>query len=240
MLRASDFFDLDQFQHAALFDGTEYVWDGLKQLKSYIKSLFPSGTRDIRGEVSPRAELYGDDIYIGEGTVIEGGATIHGPTWIGAKCEVRQGAYVRGNVLVGDRCVLGHASEFKGSVMLNGAKAPHFAYVGDSILGANSNIGAGTKLSNLTVVSVKDKATGKRPSIVLTIDGQTYDTGLAKMGAILGDNAQTGCNSVANPGSLIGPRTLVYANMSIPKGYFPADSMVKLRQTVEIAERRRS
>lgn len=241
MLRASDFFDLDEFEHAALFEGTEYVWDGLGRLSSYLASLFDGegrGERAIHGTVSPRAELIGDAIYIGEDAVVEGGATIHGPTWIGEGCEVRQGAYIRGKVLAGKKAVLGHASEFKNSVLLPGAKAPHFAYVGDSILGCHSNIGAGTKLSNLAVVSVKDLATGKRPTIKLHVAGKDYDTGMAKLGAIIGDHAQTGCNSVLNPGCLIGPRTLVYANASLGKGLIPADSIVKLRQTFETVERR--
>jgi hypothetical protein len=100
------------------------------------------------------------------------------------------------------------------------------------------NLGAGTKLSNLTVVSVKDPATGKRPTLKILIGDELFDTGLAKLGAILGDGAQTGCNSVLNPGVLIGPRSLVYANASLPKGYYPADAIIKLRQTFEYAERR--
>ena len=200
MLRASDFFDLDQLEHAALFEGTEYVWEALGRLSGYLESLFTGTSREIHGQVSAKAELCGERIYIGHGAVVEGGATIHAPAWIGDKCQVRQGAYLRGNVLASRGSVLGHASELKNAILLPGAKAPHFAYVGDSILGSKSNIGAGTKLSNLTVVSVKDKASGKRPSIKLLIEGKEYDTGMAKLGAIVGDGAQTGCNTVTNPG----------------------------------------
>jgi bifunctional N-acetylglucosamine-1-phosphate-uridyltransferase/glucosamine-1-phosphate-acetyltransferase GlmU-like protein len=120
---------------------------------------------------------------------------------------------------------------------LPGAHAPHFNYVGDSILGHRANLGAGTKLSNLGILSEKDAVTGKRPSIHLTIDNQTYDTGLTKMGAILGDDAQTGCNAVLNPGTLIGPRTLVYANLSLRKGYHAADSIIKFRQNPRRVDR---
>ncbi|MCG8417004.1 MAG: glucose-1-phosphate thymidylyltransferase [Proteobacteria bacterium] len=238
MLRASDFFDLDQLEHAALFEDTEYVWDALKRLSSYIDSLFTGAGREIHGDVSPGAELIGERIYIGQGTVVESGATIHAPAWIGQRCEVRQGAYLRGNVLSDHGCVMGHTSEFKNAILLADAKAAHFAYVGDSILGRDSNIGAGTKLSNLTVVSEKDRATGKRPTIHIRVEGKDYDTGLAKLGAIVGDGAQTGCNSVTNPGCLIGPRTLIYANVSVPKGRYPGNSMVKLRQTLETVPRR--
>jgi len=122
--------------------------------------------------------------------------------------------------------------------LLPGAHAPHFNYVGDSILGRRVNLGAGTKLSNLTVISVKDQLTGKRPAIMLPIDGTVYDTGLAKLGAIMGDDAQTGCNSVLNPGVLLGPRCLVYPNASLPKGFYPADTIIKLRQKQVRVQRR--
>jgi UDP-N-acetylglucosamine diphosphorylase / glucose-1-phosphate thymidylyltransferase / UDP-N-acetylgalactosamine diphosphorylase / glucosamine-1-phosphate N-acetyltransferase / galactosamine-1-phosphate N-acetyltransferase len=129
--------------------------------------------------------------------------------------------------------VLGHASEAKNSLFLPGAHAPHFNYVGDSILGHQVNLGAGTKLSNLTVLSEKDPETGKRPTITLSWQGEQLDTGLAKLGAILGDGVQTGCNAVLNPGSLVGPRSLIYANLSLRKGIYPADTIIKLRQETQ-------
>ena len=116
-------------------------------------------------------------------------------------------------------------------------KAREFAYVGDSILGHHVNLGAGTKLSNLGVLSARDPATGRRPTIKLTIDGRDYDTGLTKFGAILGDGAQTGCNAVLNPGCIVGPGTLVYANASLRKGFHPAHSIIKLRQNLRAMER---
>jgi NDP-sugar pyrophosphorylase family protein len=151
---------------------------------------------------------------------------------------VRHGAYVRENVALLPGSGLGHASEAKNSLFLPGAHAPHFNYVGDSILGRHVNLGAGTKLSNLGILSEKDRLSGRRPTIKLFIEGEMYDTGLAKLGAIMGDGAQTGCNSVLNPGCLIGPRTLVYANLSLRKGYHPADSIIKLRQNVRRVSRK--
>ncbi len=133
--------------------------------------------------------------------------------------------------------VLGHASEAKNSLFLPQAHAPHFNYVGDSILGHRANLGAGTKLSNLTIISEKDRMTGERPTIQIQVEDLIYDTGLAKLGSILGDDAQTGCNSVLNPGCLVGPRTLVYANLSLRKGYYGADQMIKLRQSISLAKR---
>jgi hypothetical protein len=105
-------------------------------------------------------------------------------------------------------------------------------------LGQHVNLGAGTKLSNLTLVSAKDPETGKRPTLELYIEDENYDTGLAKLGAILGDNTQTGCNAVLNPGSLVGKDSLIYANLSLRKGYYPANSIIKLRQKIVVIQRR--
>ena len=145
---------------------------------------------------------------------------------------------MRENVIILSGAMLGHASEAKHSLFLPNAHAPHFNYVGDSILGQGVNLGAGTKLSNLTLVSVKDPVTGKRPTLDLHIDGNVYDTGLAKLGAILGDNTQTGCNAVLNPGCVIGQDSLVYANLSLRKGYYPPNSIIKLRQQTNVIQRR--
>ncbi|RME49648.1 MAG: glucose-1-phosphate thymidylyltransferase [Chloroflexi bacterium] len=232
------FFELQGFACADIFEGSAYVWEVLARIGSYLRERIEGRGHEIHGCVLPGAHLAAGDILIGPGTVVEPGAYIAGPTIIGANCEIRQGAYIRGNVILGDGTVVGHATEVKNSILLPEAAAPHFNYVGDSILGRHVNLGAGTKLSNLTVVSVKDPVTGRRPTLKVAVDGVTYDTGLAKLGAILGDHVQTGCNSVLNPGVLIGPRTLVYANASLPKGYYPADSIIKLRQTFETVERR--
>jgi NDP-sugar pyrophosphorylase family protein len=162
--------------------------------------------------------LMDDDIFVGPGSVVEPGALIKGPTIIGSYCEIRQGAYLRGHCLVGDRCVLGHTTEMKHSVMLDGAKAGHFAYIGDSILGNRTNLGAGTKLANL-------KITGTPVSI--RIKDKIYDTGLRKLGAIIGDGTETGCNSVTNPGTLLGQRCLVLPALSVKSGYYPDRSIIR-------------
>lgn len=238
MLTAADFFDLSRFEHADLFASDEWVWQALTRLGDYLDRLLGDGSNRILGEVSPSATLIGDRIVIGEGSVVEPGVCIAGPAWIGRDCEVRHGAYIRGMALVGDGCVVGHATEVKKSILLDGAKAPHFAYVGDSILGNDVNLGAGTKLSNLAISSEKSEATGKRPTIFIEIDGERVDTRLDKLGAIVGDRTQLGCNSVTNPGCLLGPDTLVYANASVPKGFIPGRSLVKLRQTLATTARR--
>jgi NDP-sugar pyrophosphorylase family protein len=236
MLHPNDFFDLSDELVASLFSGCEFAWQALAQIDQHIARLVGQKPT-ILGEVMHNAYIGDKSIYIAKGARIEPGACILGPAYIGPDAVVRQGAYVRENVILLSGSTLGHASEAKNSVFLPRAHAPHFNYVGDSILGHRVNLGAGTKLSNLTLVSEKDPETGKRPSLKIKVDGTDYDTKLAKIGAILGDDVQTGCNSVLNPGCLIGPRTLVYANVSLRKGYYPSDSMIKLRQEVTIVPR---
>lgn len=237
MLHPSDFFDLSDTFVAALFEGVHYVWEAVGRIQWHTKRLTRE-RRQVLGEVMPGAFVGQRAVYLSESARVEPGAYVQGPAYIGSGCVVRQGAFVRENVIMFPGSVLGHASEAKNSILLPRAHAPHFNYVGDSILGQRVNLGAGTKLSNLTVVSEKDRKSGLRPTIVLEIDGEQFDTGLAKLGAILGDDAQTGCNSVLNPGCLLGPRTLVYANVSLRKGYYQPDMIIKLRQELEMAPRR--
>jgi NDP-sugar pyrophosphorylase family protein len=231
MLTPNDFFELNDRETAVFFENCNYVWQAIPQIAGQVARLVGEG-QTILGEVMPGAYLSDRPLYIAEGARIEPGAYVHGPAYIGPGAVVRHGAFVRENVILLDGAILGHASEAKNSLFLPHSAAPHFNYVGDSILGHKVNLGAGTKLSNLGIMSEKDKQTGKRPSILLTIEDETYNTGLAKMGAILGDETQTGCNSVLNPGCLIGRNSLVYANVSLRKGYHRPNSIIKLRQTV--------
>jgi len=224
MLKPEDFFDLSDYTHHDLFLDVEYVWDVLKRLREYIESVIKS---EIQGQVLDGAYLIGENIQIGKNSIVEPGAYITGPTIIGENTVVRNGAYIRGNVIVGDHCVVGHTSELKGVILLNHSAAPHFNYVGDSILGNHVNLGAGSKLSNLKIT---------KDPICVKIDNKVYDSGLRKFGAVLGDYAETGCNSVLNPGTLIGPGSLVYPN-ALVSGYIPPGSLVKLRQTLEIVKK---
>jgi NDP-sugar pyrophosphorylase family protein len=162
--------------------------------------------------------LHGGPFAFGRGVLVEAGAFIAGPTVIGDRTEVRQGAYLRGHCLVGKRCVVGHVTEVKHSIFLDEAKAGHFAYLGDSILGNQVNLGAGTKMANLRFV--------KGNVQVRTPEGQ-LDSGLRKFGAILGDQVQTGCNSVTNPGTVIGRRSFLLPNTTAPSGYHPENTMLK-------------
>lgn len=240
MLAPADLFNLSQALHASAFDNAQYCWDVLKTLDTYIQQCLAENFKpgiDPTAKVHPTAVINTEQVHVGAGAVIMPHVYIEGPAIISAKASVVQAAYVRANVVLSPGAVLGHTSEAKNALLLENAHAPHFAYVGDSVLGRRVNLGAGTKLSNLAMNSEKDAATGKRPTIQLQIEGQTYDTGLEKLGAIMGDDSQTGCNTVTNPGTIIGQRTLVYALASLRKGYYPPDSIVKVLQTQQIVER---
>ncbi len=197
------FFNLNEYAHKKLFSELEPVWKVLDRISDYLQRE----TLGIhQGNVSKQAYLINSDqISIGIGTVVEPGAYIKGPCIIGNYCTIRHGAYLRGNVITGDHCVIGHATEVKNSVLLDHAQAAHFSYVGDSILGNRINLGAGVKLANLLF---------NNKSIRIEFEGSELNTGLRKLGAIIGDQAQIGCNSVTNPGTFMGPRSCIYPSMN--------------------------
>lgn len=214
---AQDFFDLQDFFHADLWVEGALVWNALDQLLTYLEG---QELGKIECETVGAHLIYPEKISIGEGTVIEPGAYIEGPCVIGSKCQVRHGAYLRGGVLTGNQCVIGHATEVKHSILLNGAQAPHFNYVGDSILGNVVNIGAGVICANVRL---------DKKDVVVEVDGKRFSTGRRKFGAVLGDGSQIGCNSVINPGVLLRKKTLVRACSSIQK------SNVRIRDGIKTA-----
>lgn len=225
MLKPENFFDLSNWAHKEIFMNLEYVWDALKYLNAYLASAIKS---DIQGIVQQGAYLIGDQIRIGKGSIVEPGAYIEGPAIIGEHTVIRHGAYIRGYVLIGDHCVVGHATEMKEAILLDHCHVPHFNYVGDSILGNHVNLGAGTILSNLKITP---------GSVVVKLGNADYNTGLRKFGAILGDHAQTGCNVVLNPGTLIGTGSLIYPNAPV-SGYIPPETVVKFRPALEFVKKR--
>ena len=223
MFKPSDLFDLGQTEHAALFEGCEFAWDALKKLKGYIEAkVRPSPHGHERARV-----FIGEDVFIGEGTVIEDGAMIKGPAIIGRNCEIRHNAYIREHVIIGDHCVVGNACEFKHSLLFNHAVVPHFSYVGDSILGYKAHLGAGVKISNVKLMA---------GNVKVLKDNAPFDTGLRKFGALLGDHTDIGCNSVLNPGSIIGRGSLIYPCTNW-RGILPADSIVKNQAGQVVTER---
>ncbi len=155
---------------------------------------------------------------------------IKGPAIIGRNCQIRHNAYIREHVLIGDNCVIGNSCEVKNSLLFNQSAAPHFNYIGDSILGYEAHLGAGVKISNFKVIG---------GNIRVEIDGKPFDTGLRKFGAIIGDRADVGCNAVLNPGSIIGKSSVIYPNTNW-RGVLPANSIVKNKSLQEIVARRQT
>ena len=223
-LSAESFFDITSYQHSRLFENQNFVWEALSQIETYL-SAFELGNIEV--DVPADAFLIDAHlISIGKGSVIEPGAYIKGPCILGKNCTVRQGAYIRGNLITGDHCVIGHDTEIKNAILLNHVHAAHFAYVGDTILGNRVNLGAGTKCANLKF--------NKQPISIMFHD-QNINTGLKKFGAILADEVQTGCNTVTNPGTIIGKNTWCAPLVNI-SGVISANSFVKnnIQQVVEL------
>ena len=223
MFRPADLFDLSQTEHAALFEGCKYAWEALRKLEKYLKSnLHP----ELRNHCDGVAFI-GKEVFIGEGTMVEDGAMIKGPAIIGRNCQIRHNAYIREHVIVGDNCVVGNACELKHSFLFNHASAPHFNYVGDSILGHKAHLGAGVKISNVKLLE---------GNVLVEVNGKPVDTGLRKFGALIGDGAEVGCNAVLNPGSIIGRASVVYPNTNW-RGVLPPNNIVKNKAEQQIIPR---
>jgi NDP-sugar pyrophosphorylase family protein len=238
------FSDIDREPYKKLFFGVDRVWDPLKNLDSILQSLMQSKTNsystELEGVCFDKSEkglfvqkwikldqavyLKELQIFIGSGTRLEPSAIIKGSTVIGENCDIRQGAYVRGNVFAGEGCVIGHATEVKNSILMDRSEAGHFNYIGDSILGSHVNMGAGSKLANLQFRSREEKQEGFiHPIQILSAD---LETGMEKLGAVVGDHAEIGCNAVLCPGTLLGKDTWVYPNLIVPKGYYRPNTVL--------------
>ena len=224
MFKPADLFDLSQTAHAAIFDGCEYAWQALARIQAYLKANLRPGLHNRCEGVA----FVGKQVFIGEGTVVEDGAMIKGPAIIGRNCQIRHNAYVREHVIIGDNCVVGNSCEVKNSLLFNEAVAPHLNYVGDSILGYRAHLGAGVVISNVKLVP---------DTITVDINGRPFDTGLSKFGALVGDRSDIGCNSVLNPGSIIGRGSVVYPNTNW-RGILPANMIVKNQAPQEVVVRR--
>ncbi|HUA65974.1 MAG TPA: UDP-N-acetylglucosamine diphosphorylase [Alphaproteobacteria bacterium] len=224
MFKPADLFDLAQTTHAAIFDGCEYAWEALKKIEGYIAANLKA---ELRNKCKGVAYI-DDNVFIDEGTEVEDGVMIIGPAIIGRNCKIRHNAYFRGNVIIGDDCVVGNSTEIKNSILFNKAAAPHYNYVGDSILGYKAHVGAGAKLSNFKLFP---------GNITLTVDGKRFDTGLRKFGALVGDGAEVGCNAVLNPGSVIGRGAAVYPNV-FWRGVLAAGNIAKNKAEVEVVAKK--
>ncbi len=199
MFKPADLFDLTQTSHGAIFEDCEYAWEALKKIQAYLQTNLRPGLHNHCEGVA----FIGEQVFIGEGTLVEDGVMIKGPAIIGRNCEIRHNAYIREQVIIGDNCVVGNSCEIKNALLFNHAVAPHFNYVGDSIIGYKAHLGAGAKISNFKLT---------RGNIAVEMNGKPFDTGLRKFGELLGDNTDIGCNAVLNPGSIIGRGSIIYPN----------------------------
>ena len=195
------------------FDKVKYAWEIIPKIKDIIGRIIESGDEGYT--------TLTEGVLIGKNVNIAETATIIPPVIIGDDAEIRPGAYIRGDVYIGDGCVVGNSTELKNCILLNRVQVPHYNYVGDSILGNNSHLGAGAICSNF-------RSDGKN---VVVHAEKDYETNLRKFGAILGDRAEVGCGSVLNPGTVIGKRTHVYP-LTMARGVYPSDSIVKSTRKV--------
>ena len=180
----------------AFFDPDDYPWEWLPRIKVALAEL---QSARIPATIPPGVSIEGI-VYIHPSVELPPFCRIKGPAWIGEGVEIRPGAYIRGNVIIGAGSVVGNSCEFKNAILMEKAQVPHYSYVGDSILGSGAHLGAGVICSNLRL---------DQKNVNAIIDGQNVDSGLRKFGAILGENAEVGCNTALMPGAILGKRALV-------------------------------
>lgn len=210
MLKTVDLFDLEHTLACEYLLKFEYPWQALKGIKDFIISL---GDKLDKNEYSEIA----DNVWVHKTAVIAPTAFLGSPCIIGEKTEVRHCAFIRGSALVGKNCVVGNSVELKNVILFDNVQTPHYNYVGDSILGYRSHMGAGSVTSNVK----SDKTLVK-----ITVDDKRIETDLKKFGAILGDNVEVGCNSVLNPGTVVGKHSNIYP-LSCVRGFVPPNSIYK-------------
>jgi NDP-sugar pyrophosphorylase family protein len=224
-MKASDFFTLPESlaSFATFFPANVAPWEWLRQIGPALKAQEFTGGKDL----PPGVHAEGP-VFIHPTAQLPHTATLIGPVWIGPEAKLLPGCFLRGNVIVGARCTVGHNAEIKNSLLLDGVQVPHRPYIGDSVLGNGAHLGAGVVLSNLRL--------DQKP-IVLRLPTGVFETGLRKFGAILGDNAEIGCNAVLRPGTLLGPRALVMPTMAFG-GYLPPATIAHVRAAVSTIPRR--
>ncbi len=209
-MRISAMYDLSHTKAKSLLENHEYPWEVLPEIGKFILEL--GETLDLN-----EYEKRGDNVWIAKDAKIYPNNYIAGPCIIGHKTEVRPGAFIRGNALVGDNCVVGNSTELKNVIIFDNVQVPHYNYVGDSVLGFKSHMGAGSITSNVK----QDKT-----NVTIKCGDEKVETGMRKFGAMLGDNVEVGCNTVMNPGTVIGRGSRVYP-LSMVRGYVPANSIYK-------------
>lgn len=212
----AELYNLEETIAAEIFDGLTYPWEALSKIGDFIKKIGPT----LDPEEYEKRD--GEDVWIARSAKIYPNNYIAGPCIIGMNTEVRPGAFIRGNALVGNNCVVGNSTELKNVILFNNVQVPHYNYVGDSILGYKSHMGAGSITSNVkadkTLVVVKSK-------------NEEIETGLKKFGAMLGDHVEIGCNSVLNPGTVVCSHSNVYPTSSV-RGVIPSGHIFKAQNNI--------
>ena len=217
MLKINELFDLSHSMAGEFLAGFTWPWEALPHIKEEILRLIGTLPKDEYHEAAPQ-------VWVHNTVTIAPTASLAGPAIIGANTEIRPGAFIRGSALVGADCVVGNSVELKNVIIFDHVQVPHYNYVGDSILGYGAHMGAGAVTSNIK---------SDRTNVVVRDGQERYETGLRKMGAMLGDHVEVGCNSVLNPGTVIGPGSRVYPLSSV-RGYIPPKHIYK--NNGEIAE----
>lgn len=218
-MKISNIIDLSKTIASELFDGLEYPWEALPKISEFIMKIGPTLPKDIY-------EQRGDDVWVAKDANIMESAYLHGPLIICPGAEIRHCAFIRGSAIVGAGSVIGNSSELKNCVIFDNAQVPHYNYIGDSILGHRSHLGAGAKTSNLK----SDKSL-----VTVKCADEKVETGLKKFGAIVGDYVEVGCNAILNPGTVIGRNTNVYP-LSMVRGFIPSNSIFKQSGTLVTKE----
>ena len=214
-LTVKELYTLEETIAKDIFEGVTYPWEVLPKISSFILEL---------GSTLPEEdyEKRGENVWVAKSAKIAPTAYINGPAIIGKDAEVRHCAFIRGNAIVGEGAVVGNSTELKNVILFNKVQVPHYNYVGDSILGYKSHMGAGSITSNVK--------SDKKLVVIHTPEGG-IETGLKKFGAMLGDNVEVGCGTVLNPGSVVGKETNIYP-LSMVRGYVPAGSIYKNKNEI--------
>ena len=228
-MRSDSFFRLaPSFPVPGFFAPERPPWEWLPMIRKAVASLETSPFPPYPKEKIPPGCFVGEKVFLHPSVKLAPNCTLEGPAVVGAGTEFRPGAYLRNNVLIGENVVVGNSCEIKNALLLEGAQVPHFNYVGDSILGAGAHLGAGVILSNLRL----DQA-----EVVIRGENQTYATGLRKCGAFLGEEAEVGCQSVLQPGTLLGRRSVVLPLLAFG-GILPENTIARTSQEIQTLPRR--
>jgi len=214
-LKITNLYDIEKTIAKEIFCGHLYPWEILPDIKSFVIKLGSTLPED-------RFYLYKENVWIAKSCKLFPNIYIDGPCIIDEDTEIRPGAFIRGSVIVGKNCVIGNSTELKNCIIFDCVQVPHFNYVGDSVLGYKSHIGAGGVTSNVK----SDKSL-----VVLHVGNEDIPTGYKKFGAMIGDNVEVGCNSVLNPGTIIGRNSNIYPTSSV-RGFVPENCIYKAERGI--------